>query len=134
VADVLVDTSAWILAVHRKDPRARQRLKEVVADTSATTCPMVLLEMLVGRQRGEDPSATRSRFSALNWLPCTDEVWDKAFALASEARSRGHTLPGADALVAAHAISAGAVLLHADSDFVGIAEWSGLEEESLLVV
>lgn len=134
MGDVLVDTSAWILAVHRKEPRARQRLKEVVAEATAATCPMVLLEILVGRLRGEAPSATRSRFSALNWLPCTQEVWDRAWALASEARSRGHTLPGAGALIAAHALSAGAVLLHADSDFVRIAKWSGLEQESLLGV
>lgn len=132
MAKVLVDTSAWVMALHRKRFVARQRVKEVVADGTAATCPIVLLEMLVGRARGEDPKVMRERLSVLNWLSCTDEVWESAYRLGSEARARGHTLPVADVLVAAHALTSGAVVLHADSDYVRIAAWSGLKQESLL--
>jgi len=132
VAGVLVDTSAWVLALYRRDARAKQRLKEVVAAGVAASCPMVMLEMLVGRAQREDPEAMRRRLSALNWLACTDAVWERAHGLASEARARGYALPGADALIAAHALAASATLLHADSDFVRIAKWSGLKHECLL--
>jgi predicted nucleic acid-binding protein len=120
-----------VLALHRRDARARQRLKEVVAAGVAVSCPMVMLEMLVGRAQREDPEAMRRRLSVLDLLACTDEVWQRAYALASEARSRGYALPGADALIAAHALVADATLLHADSDFVRIAPWSGMKHESL---
>jgi predicted nucleic acid-binding protein len=123
VAGVLVDTSAWVLALHRRDPAAKRRLKDVVAAGAAATCPMVMLELLAGRSKGDEPAAMRRRLSVLVWLGCTDEVWERAYRLTSEARSRGHTLPGADALIAAHALVADATLLHADSDFVRVAAW-----------
>lgn len=129
---VLVDTSAWILAVHRRDRRAKEQLKEVVLAGNGAACPIVLVELLAGRSQGEVPEAVRHRFAALTMLDCSAEVWERAYALAAEARSLGQTLPATDALVAAHALVADATLLHADSDFTRIAEWSGLRQESLL--
>ncbi|MFZ5467910.1 MAG: PIN domain-containing protein [Myxococcota bacterium] len=130
---VLVDTSAWILAVHRNDAHAKSRLVEVISAGSAAICPLVVLELLAGRSRGEDPEAIRARFLSLDELECTRAVWEQAQRLASEARGRGHTLPAADALVAAHALVADALLLHADSDFPRVSAWSGLKQESLLL-
>jgi predicted nucleic acid-binding protein len=132
VAGVLVDTSAWVLALHRNEPAAKRRVTDVVAAGVAVSCPMVLLEMLAGRSKGDSSEAMRRRLSALDWLACSGEVWERAYSLTSEARSRGYALPGADALIAAHALVAKATLLHADSDFVRIARWAGLEQECLL--
>ncbi|MBI3185638.1 MAG: PIN domain-containing protein [Myxococcales bacterium] len=129
---MLVDTSAWVLALQRKDSRAKERLIEVITSGEAAICPIVVLELLAGRARGEDPQALRARLSVLAQLECSRETWERAQRLASEARSRGQTLPAPDALVAAHALEAVASLLHADSDFTRIAPWSGLEQESLL--
>ena len=128
----LADTSAWILAVQRKEPGVLARIKESAARGELAVCPIVLLEWLAGRGKGEDPAAIRSRFTVLKMLPCTDAVWRRAQDLAAQARTRGHTVGAADALVAAHAMEAGAVLLHADRDFERLAPWSGLLQESLL--
>jgi predicted nucleic acid-binding protein len=93
---------------------------------------MELLELLAGRSKGDSVEAMRRRLSALDWLSCTEQVWERAYALTSEARTRGCALPGSDALIAADALVADATLLHADSDFVRIARWGGLRQESLL--
>lgn len=131
--EVLVDTSAWILAVFRRDRRAQDRLHELVATGRAAICPIVLLEWLAGRGDDETAAGIRRRLAAVPSLTCSDAVWRRAFNLAAEARRRGQTVPAPDSLVAAHAIEAGVTLLHADTDFVRIAAWSGLRQESLLV-
>lgn len=128
----LVDASAWILATHRKNSDAQERLIDLISAGTAAACPMSLLECIVGRRAGENPADIRRRFQGAVWLSCTDAVWERAYELAGESRRRGQTLTASDAIMAAQALETEATLLHADTDFIRLAAWSHLKQESLL--
>ena len=124
----LIDTSVWVRAVHQKDASARMHLERAVAAGRAAICPIVLAECLAGRTRTSSAEAIRERLTALPMLACDDRVWEKCYWLVGESRARGQTLSATDGLVAAHALVAGAEVLHDDGDFERIAHWAGLRQ------
>jgi len=83
------------------------------------------------RDEGE-AAAVALELDALQTLPLTRPVWDRAIALGRRLNSIGLKKGLPDLLIAATAIHYEATLLHADSDFEDIAQHSGLRTESYL--
>jgi predicted nucleic acid-binding protein len=129
----LVDTSAWIFALRRNPVAAiAQELGKLLKQDELATCPLVGLELLGGAANESEYARLQARLRGLHRLDIDNQDWEAAARLAFDLRRRGVTVPFTDALLAAVAIRAGAILLHADRDFDGIARFSKLRVQSLI--
>lgn len=125
----LVDTSVWIMALRRDFmPAAKDRVEYLLLENKAAVCDMIRLELLGGTRTQKEFSKLRSRLSSLHQLETT---WEDAYDLAFALRRKGVSVPHTDILIAASALSSGAILLHNDSHFDLIAANSSLSVEKL---
>ncbi|MBI4213363.1 MAG: PIN domain-containing protein [Chloroflexi bacterium] len=117
----LLDTSALLTLI--EDEEGAGRVESILRTGQ------VLITFLAGletyyvtlRERGEDEA--ERRLVLIRQLPATwiDRVTDAALRLAGRIKAV-HRLSLADAIVAALAIEAGAILVHKDPEFEAIAE------------
>lgn len=127
----LVDTSAWLLAL-RKDflPVVKDRIDHLLREDAIVTTGIVKLEILGGTKTGKEFQRLKSRFDALYAVETDSLLWEEAYGLAFKLRRKGVTVPYTDILVAACAIKAEAVVLHADAHFDLMKKHVGLSVES----
>jgi len=115
---VLIDTSAWILALRPDGPQpARQAVAHALAEGTAAITGIVQLELLSGAKTQREFRELQEDLNALTQLPTTDETWEAACRLAYALRRKGVTVPATDVLVMTVAKAAGCTLLHADHHF-----------------
>ncbi|HEY6566778.1 MAG TPA: PIN domain nuclease [Actinomycetota bacterium] len=129
---ILVDTSAWIDLIRRKESRAAGRLRELLrTDAPVAVTEPVVMELLSGCRTGRELAATRRRLLALGFLRVGGlDTWERASAVGRACRSAGEPVRnGFDCLIAAVAIRDGATLLHHDRDFEVIARHTELQLE-----
>lgn len=81
------------------------------------TCGVVELEVCRGLRDPGTLQRFRERFAAMRLIATSPEIWAHAAQLAWSLDRRGHVLPAADLLLAAHALHAGATLLTRDAHF-----------------
>jgi len=135
---VLIDTSAWILAL-RKGAREEHRavVDRLIADGLAATTGPVVAELLGGTKTRREFGELAAGLSALPRLDPQPPIWDKVAEFAFQLRRKGISVPMVDVLIMTVAWENGCGLLHADRHFDLIAEGGvGLERvtiESLLV-
>jgi predicted nucleic acid-binding protein len=113
---VLVDTSVWIIAEHKKVPVASL----LPPDEIVATCPMIVQEVLRGTPDAVHYEAARSVLLATEmldeWTPF--ERFEAAARVFLACRDAGVTpRSSVDCLIAATAIAHDATLVHADRDF-----------------
>ena len=130
---VLVDTSAWILAL-KKDPfaRARSVIDGLLAGGRIVIIPVIRLELLGGTKSQVEFQRLDRRISALHQLPLAQAEWDESAGLSFKLRRTGMTVPYIDVIIAAVAILHGLPLIHADRHFDLIANEVTLKAENLL--
>ena len=128
---VLIDTSAWLFAL-RKDfiPKIKDRIDLLLKDNLVLTTGIIRLELLGGTTTESEYERLRSRLMVLDSIESDESLWDMASDLAFKLRRKGVTIPYTDILIAAFALSAGCVILHADNHFDVIAQHSSLNAES----
>lgn len=115
---VLIDTSAWIEAMRASgDEAIRLRVERLMLDARAVFCDLVRLELWNGARGERERRWLRELEEALETVPTTPEVWERASSLARSCRARGITVPATDLLVAACAAEHGLDLLHRDAHF-----------------
>ncbi|MEU6399101.1 PIN domain nuclease [Streptomyces virginiae] len=128
VTKYLVDKSAWA-RMHL--PAVRDRLIPLLERGLLATCAIVDLEILYSARNAEDHARGRSVRRGFDWLPLTDEIGERAIEvqglLAQSGDHRRASL--ADLLIAATAERHGAVVLHYDADYDGIAKVTGQSVE-----
>jgi len=130
---VLVDTSAWVLALKKAaDPDVKKRIEALLAENRVVIVPLICLELLGGVKSPAEFKRLKSRLEALHTIPLAKAEWEEAASLAFELRRRGKTIPYADIVIAAVAILHNLTLLHADRHFGIIAREINLKAESLL--
>ncbi len=130
---VLLDTSAWLLALGRSGPAiARERVRGLLASGRVCVTPIVCLELLGGTRSLEEFRRLRSRLEALPQFPIGAKEWEEAARLAFELRRGGKTVPYADILIATVAIQYQALLVHADRHYDLMAQSAPLAAENLL--
>ncbi len=130
---VLVDTSAWILAL-KKGPavRARGVIDGLLAGGRIAIIPVIRLELLGGTKSQVEFQRLDRRLGALHQLPLAQSEWDESAGLAFKLRRMGMTVPYIDIIIAAVAILHGLPLIHADRHFDLIAGEVKLKAENLL--
>ncbi len=129
----LLDTSAWVLALRRQPSGAAiDRIDGLLEMDLVGVTPPVRTELLSGTKTDAEYSRLSERLDALVEFPVDDVVWQTAARLGFDLRRKGVTIPHIDLLIAAVAIAAEALLIHADGDFDLIAEHADLRAESLL--
>jgi predicted nucleic acid-binding protein len=118
---MLVDTSAWSLALRRDQPPdspiVRRLRRALERGEELFTTGLVLQELLQGLLGPRQRRALLERFNALPFLVPTREDHVDAAALRNRCRARGIQLATIDALLAQLCIRRNLELLTADHDF-----------------
>ncbi len=130
---VLIDTSAWILALRRRvDEKVRERVSRILDEDRAATCGMILVELLGGARNKKEYEELSTDFEALHYLLTPEATWSRVAQLSLSLRARGVSVPYSDLLIAQIAIDNGCHLVHSDRHFDLIARHVDLQIEKSL--
>lgn len=120
----LADKSALEQRRHSQD--AHDLLALLLSEGSLASCHMVALEVLYSARNRQDYDKLRADIDALPWLPCDEQVMDRAMEVQYLLARRGeHRLPLPDLMIAATAELHDATVLHYDHDYDLIAGVTG---------
>lgn len=124
---VLVDTSAWICFLARKDfPEIKETISHLLDENRAAVAGPIVVELIQGARTEKERDLLKNRLEGLHWLTVTDIHWHEAADLSFGLRRKGITVSAVDTLLAVVALSYDCTLLHKDSDFDLIARHSAL--------
>jgi predicted nucleic acid-binding protein len=130
---ILVDTSLWIRYFQ---PTGWEELKRELAQLldrgSLLTCWVVNAELLVGAKNAAAFDRLLGSLRALDAVPLTAEIWEKAARLGHNLRLKGFSVPLPDLLIAQAAATANAELWHADARFDRIGEVCNVKGRSFV--
>ena len=128
----LIDTSVWILALRKDgDESAVKIVSAVLENDQATTCPVVILELLSGVKTEKHYKELESELRTLHFAPIHDAEWIASCRLAHSLLRKGVTVPSTDILIAAAALSGNCTVLHRDRHFDIIAKHCGLKVKKI---
>lgn len=120
----LADKSA--LEQRRHSDAARRLLEALLFENMLASCHVIALEVLYSARNLADYETLQRDIEAIQWLPVTEPVMDRALEVQHLLARRGqHRTPLPDLMIAAAAEINEAVVLHYDSDFDRIAEVTG---------
>ena len=112
---VLIDTSSWIEALRSSGNRdVRERVTRLMIDGRAAWCDMVLVELWNGARGDYEKRKLAELEEQMICLETTSKVWDTARSLARKCRQAGHTVPTADLVITACALTHNADMEHCD--------------------
>jgi predicted nucleic acid-binding protein len=123
---LLADKSALEWA--RRDHRAREAFLGLRTAHVIAACHMTALEICYSAQNRTDLEALLAGQRALEWLPVSEAVMDRALEvqrLLAAHTGNGHRRPIPDLVIAATAELNAAEVLHVDSDYDLIAQVTG---------
>lgn len=122
MADVLIDTSAWIEASHlREESWLQDRIVHLLRNNSAVTTEPIIFEILAG-VKPHRRKFWETRLQGVKHVNVRTEDWYTVASYASRLRRRGITITNFDMLIATIAIENNLSLLHRDRDFDYISE------------
>ncbi|HEY5893372.1 MAG TPA: PIN domain-containing protein [Chthoniobacterales bacterium] len=108
----------WVHALRRNgDSDKKQIVTQLLINGEAAWCSVVRLELWNGVGSDNERQPLREFEAAIPNYAVTDEVWERAFELASLCRKAGKTAPATDVLIAACARHHGVGIEHADAHF-----------------
>ena len=116
MAEVLVDTSAWISALRGTDEPIKVAVDELLNLDQALFCGVVEMELLYG-MRPKERKLLLPLFEALPYVEIDREDWKVAGNMLADMRSRGTTIPASDALIACLCLRHGLEILTTDRHF-----------------
>jgi predicted nucleic acid-binding protein len=132
---VLIDTSAWILALRRSpSPVVKDEVEHLLAENRVAIAPMIRLELLGGTKSLSEFNRLKSRLDALHQIPASEANWELATQLSFKLRQQGRVIPYTDILIGAAAIITDCLLLHADRHFDMMAEDTNLKVQSFVSI
>jgi predicted nucleic acid-binding protein len=127
----LVDTSVWIFALRREPVlEIKNRIDSLLKEDTVIITGMIKLEVLAGARTEKEYRRLKSRFDALESIETDDDLWRNACEHGFKLRRKGLTIPSTDVLIAACALQAGAILVHADAHFDLMEKPLGIRSES----
>ena len=130
---VLVDTSAWLLALRKKYlPSVKERIDTLLGEDRVATAGIIKLELLGGAKTESEFYRLKSRLDALFTVETDKSVWERASELAFELRRQGITVPYTDILIASSALKLKAAILHVDYHFDLMAKHTEIKVESFV--
>lgn len=113
---VLIDTSSWIEALRaqgREDIRERVRL--LLLDGRAAWCDIVAVELWNGARGNYEKKKLAQLEKEITCLETVKEVWELARDLARKCHKSGQTVPCADIIITACALSYKVPVEHCDA-------------------
>ena len=114
----LVDTSVWIHALRPAgNAEIQARLKPLIINGQTAVTEWILLELMTGLVKSEQPSSLLQWFTPVPRLPFNPEWWDSAWDLAGRLRRQGVSPSAADCFIATIAMKHQVTLIHCDTDF-----------------
>lgn len=123
---ILIDTSAWIEFLRDTGSTVCDEVDRLLAEDIAI-CDAIRMEVLAGARDDAHLRQLRGLLSRATVLPTGPADYELAAALYRTCRRRGETVRKlVDCLIAAVAIGADAVVLHADADFDALARHTAL--------
>jgi predicted nucleic acid-binding protein len=91
---VLIDTSAWVLALRAGGPVVvRKEVEQLLATGRVATTPIVILELLTGARSSREFRELKEDLEALKQLELSPSVWERAYKLGYDLRRAGLTIP-----------------------------------------
>ena len=125
--DILVDTSVWIDFFKGADNTHVACLERLLHRGEASTCPVVLMEILQGIRSDSACKNTERLMASLAQYPVADAFYLESAWLYRDLRKKGLTIrKSLDCLIAVVAMNNQLPLLHKDRDFEAIARHSEL--------
>ncbi len=112
---VVIDTSVWI-DFFRETKRA-SAVEQLIRADRAVTCGIVRAELIAGIRSERERRLLQQGLAGIDYLETNESTWRRAGELAAELRTRGHTLPMSDLIVAAIAIENDCLVYTKDSHF-----------------
>jgi predicted nucleic acid-binding protein len=113
---VLVDTSSWVEALRsRGDEAVRERVFKLMTEARAAVCDLVLVELWNGARGAYEKRKLSELEKEITCLETTREVWNTAQALARKCLQAGETVPTADLIISACAVTYRAGIEHCDT-------------------
>ncbi len=129
---VLIDSSAWILALRPKgSPKAQVLVGKLLDHDRAATAGMIMAELLQGARNEGEYQDLSSELGSLHYLPFPEEEWKMVAQLGHRLIRAGLKIPTSDLIIARLAIKHRCLLLHADRHFEMMAKETGLEQRSI---
>ena len=114
----LVDTSVWIHAVRpTRNAEIQARLKPLIVNGQTSITEWILLELMTGLVKSEQPSSLLECFTPVPRLSFSRDWWNTAWDLAGRLRRQGISPSAADCLIATITMKHGVTLIHCDNDF-----------------
>jgi len=114
----LVDSSIWIHALRPAgNAEIQARLKPLIVEGQTAVTEWILLELMTGLVRSQQPSTLLQWFEPVPRLPFNPEWWEIAWELAGSLRRHGVSPSAADCLIATTAMKHEVTLIHCDTDF-----------------
>jgi len=114
----LVDTSVWIHALRPAGHvEIQARLKPLILNAQTSVTEWILLELMTGLAKSEQPSTLLQWFAPVPRVPFHPDWWDTAWDFAGRLRKHGVSPSAADCLIATIAIKHHVTLIHCDADF-----------------
>ena len=121
LADILIDTSAWIAFFRQQSPCYEIVLEAL--DMDRISCLGIILGELLQGARGTGEKKVLQNFpKTLTFLPENLELWTRAGELSQSMRAQGLTIGLADCYIATCAQCADQVILTLDKHFTLLGE------------
>jgi len=117
MADVIIDTSAWIRFFRYGSDEVSQFVAELVRKDQAVMTGVVLTELLQGIKTDKERQHLSALFSSLPFIETVREDWQSAGEDLQALRRRGITVPVTDAIIATVAHRRGLSVLTTDPHF-----------------
>ncbi|MET4659653.1 putative nucleic acid-binding protein [Streptomyces sp. PvP037] len=124
----LIDKSAL---ARRAKPAVRGVLDPLIQRGLLAVTGVVEMEILYSARNPAEAEKLRYWLAGFDYLPCSDECWDRAKEVQAQATRTGNhrALSMADLLIAATAERHGVPVLHYDEDYEQIAKLTGQAHE-----
>ena len=118
----LIDSSVWIFALRLNAPEEIRRTVEELMDRGDVLMhPIIRLELRQGARGRKEFERLGQLFAPLDSISLDRGYWETSERLAYELRRGGLNIPVPDILIAAGAVNADALLVHADRHYQMIA-------------
>ncbi len=117
MANVIIDTSAWIQFFRYGTDAVSQLVAELVGKDQAVVTGVVLTELLQGIKTDKERRHLTTLFSSLPFIETVREDWQDAGEDLQALRRRGITVPLTDAVIATVAHRRGLSVLTTDPHF-----------------
>ena len=130
---VIIDTSAWIESFRpQSDKVFRDLVKDLILKGRVLIPGIIKTELMRGTKNKKEYDRLNELLKGLDYLPVTDDFWEKLSQFSYRLFRKGITIPLTDTYIALLCIENHISILHRDKHFDLIAEKCPLKVLSIM--